>query len=67
MSAGPRGSLLTVRERSPEHTRGKPGFLTHDDRVPRETDSTLEGDGFEPSVPLNIFGSGELSQLRIRP
>jgi hypothetical protein len=27
-------------------------------------DSPVEGAGFEPSVPLNIFGSGELSQLR---
>ena len=29
----------------------KPGFLTHEDKVPRETDSPLEGAGFEPSVP----------------
>jgi 1-aminocyclopropane-1-carboxylate deaminase len=30
---------------------GKPGFLTHEDRLLQETDSLLEGDGFEPSVP----------------
>ena len=30
--------------------------LDHEDKVTRETDSLLEGDGFEPSVP----GEGKL-------
>jgi hypothetical protein len=30
---------------------GKPGFLTHEDKVTRKTDSLLEGPGFELSVP----------------
>jgi hypothetical protein len=29
----------------------RPGFLTHEDKIPRETDSSLEGERFEPSVP----------------
>ena len=29
----------------------KAGVLDHEDKVTRETDSLLEGDGFEPSVP----------------
>src|ERR1700682_1673164 len=32
-------------------SRGKPGFVSHEDKVPGETDSPVEGDGFEPSVP----------------
>ncbi len=32
--------------------RGKPGFSTLDSSSGRETDSPLEEDGFEPSVPL---------------
>jgi hypothetical protein len=31
--------------------RGKPGFLTHEDKVTRKTDSLLEGPRFELSVP----------------
>jgi hypothetical protein len=31
--------------------RGKPGFLTHEDKVTRKTDSLLEGPEFELSVP----------------
>src|SRR5205823_6856025 len=40
--------------RSPSHRaqpRGKPGFPTLDSSSGRETDSPLEGTGFEPSVP----------------
>jgi len=33
------------------HPRGKPGFSTLETGCGRETDSPLEGDGFEPSVP----------------
>jgi hypothetical protein len=29
----------------------KAGVLDHEDKVTRETDSLLEGEGFEPSVP----------------
>jgi hypothetical protein len=50
----PAGLCRPRRERSPAHPRGKPGFLTRKDKVPRETDSLLEGEGFEPSVPLGI-------------
>jgi hypothetical protein len=51
---------------TPSGTRG--GNIRHPDRGIRFAhDSLLEGAGFEPSVPLNIFGSGELSQLRIKP
>jgi hypothetical protein len=38
---------------SPAHSRGKPGLLTHEDKVPRDTDCLLEGGGFEPSVPVS--------------
>src|SRR5271169_7133894 len=51
-----RGHPNRSRERSPAHPRGKPGFLTHEDKVPRETDSPVEGDGFEPSVPREKDG-----------
>jgi hypothetical protein len=37
----------------PAHPRGKPGFLTHDDKVPRETDSPLEG-GVPIGLPLLV-------------
>jgi hypothetical protein len=33
------------------HRRGKPGFSTYARGRGRETDSLLEGAGFEPSVP----------------
>ena len=33
------------------HPRGKPGFSTFESGCGRETDSPLEGTGFEPSVP----------------
>jgi hypothetical protein len=32
--------------------RGKPGFLTYESAFGRETDSPLEEEGFEPSVPV---------------
>src|SRR6202011_3963952 len=35
----------------PAQRRGKPRFSTLDSSSGRETDSPLEGDGFEPSVP----------------
>ena len=38
------------------HPRGKPGFSTFESGCGRETDSPLEGDGFEPSVPAKFFG-----------
>jgi hypothetical protein len=41
----------------------KAGVLDHEDRVPRETDSPLEGAGFEPSVPREI----ETENLSQRP
>ncbi len=39
------------RQASRAHPRGKPGFSTFESGCGRETDSPLEGDGFEPSVP----------------
>jgi hypothetical protein len=39
------------RQASGAQPRGKPGFSTLDCSSGRETDSLLEGDGFEPSVP----------------
>ena len=35
----------------PARPREKPGFSTWEGEIPRDTDSPLEGDGFEPSVP----------------
>jgi hypothetical protein len=52
----PCGSLPTAPKTQPGNPRGNPGFLTHEDKVPRETDSPLEGDGFEPSVPRVMDG-----------
>jgi len=40
------------RQASRAHPRGKPGFWTFESGCGRETDSLLEGTGFEPSVPL---------------
>src|SRR4029077_10527238 len=40
-----------VRQASRAQPRGKPGFSTPDSSSGRETDSPLEGTGFEPSVP----------------
>jgi len=54
----PCASLLT---RSPSHRaqpRRKPGFSTLDSSSGRETDSPLEGAGFEPSVPLEVLTVG---------
>src|SRR6266403_2063146 len=39
------------RQTSRAHPRGKPGFWTFENGCGRETDSLLEGTGFEPSVP----------------
>src|SRR5438128_4816473 len=41
-----------VAKPAPAHPRGKPGFSTFESGCGRETDSPLEGAGFEPSVPL---------------
>src|SRR4029077_3201309 len=38
------------------HPRGKPGFWTFESGCGRETDSPLEGDGFELSVPGHDTG-----------
>ena len=59
MLAGPAALCRPHRERSRAHPRGKPGFLTHEDRLLRETDSLLEGQGFEPSVPREISDAFE--------
>src|SRR5438132_12659638 len=40
------------RQTTRAHPRGKPGFWTFESGCGRETDSLLEGEGFEPSVPL---------------
>src|SRR5215813_10359344 len=39
------------RHSSRAHPREKPGFSTYESDLGRETDSPLEGNGFEPSVP----------------
>jgi len=39
------------RQASRAHPRGKPGFWSFESGCGRETDSLLEGTGFEPSVP----------------
>jgi hypothetical protein len=39
------------RQASRAHPRGKPGFWAFESGCGRETDSLLEGAGFEPSVP----------------
>src|SRR5947208_16891449 len=39
------------RQASRAHPRGKPGFWTFESGCGRETDSPLEGDGFEPLIP----------------
>jgi hypothetical protein len=41
------------------HPRGKPGFSTFESGCGRETDSPLEGAGFEPSVPLLVLTVSE--------
>jgi hypothetical protein len=43
MLAGPAALCRPHRERRRAHPRGKPGFLTHEGRLLRETDSPLEG------------------------
>ena len=42
------------RHSSRAHPREKPGFSTYESDLGRETDSPLEGGGFEPSVPREI-------------
>jgi hypothetical protein len=46
-----RVSADLVATRARAHPRGKPGFSTFEGGCGRETDSLLEGAGFEPSVP----------------
>jgi hypothetical protein len=58
----PCASLST---RSPSQPRGKPGFSTLETGCGRETDSPLEGDGFELPVPRAIrlrFGDFALAR-----
>ena len=45
------------RQASRAQPRGKPGFSTLESSSGRETDSPLEGSGFEPSVPLPRLSS----------
>src|SRR5712671_2531229 len=45
------------RQASRAHPRGKPGFWTFESGCGQETDSPLEGSGFEPSVPLPRLSS----------
>jgi hypothetical protein len=47
------------RHASYAYPRGKPGFSTCDSEFGRETDSPLEGEGFEPSVPRKITDAFE--------
>src|SRR6266404_7948122 len=56
---GPCGSLPTAPGTQPGTPARKAGVLvTHEDKVPRETDSPLEGSGFEPSVPRKLPTTG---------
>jgi hypothetical protein len=45
---------VSLPTRSPSQPRTKPGFPPLESSSGRETDSALEGDGFEPSVPGRI-------------
>jgi hypothetical protein len=57
------------RQASRAHPRGKPGFWTFESGCGRETDSLLEGDGFEPSVPRqkdNAFRDSSFPNMRAR-
>src|SRR5258708_2589724 len=57
------------RQTSRAHPRGKPGFWTFESGCGRETDSLLEGDGFEPSVPRqkdNAFRDSSFPNMRAR-
>jgi hypothetical protein len=47
----PASLCRTCREPSRAHPPGKPGFSTYEGGFGRETDSPVERDGFEPSVP----------------
>src|SRR5882672_7884494 len=59
MLAGPAALCRPHRERSRAHPRGKPGFLTHEDRLLRETDSLLER-----GIRTLWGGCGEPAKLR---
>jgi hypothetical protein len=50
----PRHARLCRPRRLPHRARPreKPGFLTREGEIPRDTDSPLKGTEFEPSVPL---------------
>jgi hypothetical protein len=70
----PIGAMLTRptslcrprRQLSRAHPRETPGFSTYEGGCGRETDSPLEGGGFEPSVPL--YGEfGALGRVRRDP
>src|SRR5271169_4447705 len=47
----------------PARPREKPGFSTWEGEIPRDTDSPLEGDGFELSVPRERGYRPELSSV----
>ena len=61
---------MSLPTRSPSHRaqpRGKPGFSTLDSSSGRETDSPLEGAGFEPSVPLRDRGTLQIDSELFDP
>src|SRR5271169_4381840 len=45
----------------PAHPREKPGFWVWDGEIPRDTDSPLEGTGFELAVPRDSPGAEPIS------
>ena len=40
------------------HPREKPGFSTWQREIPRDPDCSLEGEGFEPTVPRGEIAGG---------
>src|SRR6202023_1990364 len=54
----PTPSLPTRRQATARSRAEKPGFSTLESSSGRETDSPLEGTGFEPSVPLEVLTVG---------
>jgi hypothetical protein len=62
----PCASLPTGRQASRAHPRGKPGFSTCENGFGRETDSPLEEEGFEPSVPRSLISNSLKWRAMIR-
>jgi hypothetical protein len=62
----PGASLLTPSSNQLPRPARKAGFSTFESRSGRETDCLLEGDGFEPSVPRQIFSAARTCAIEPR-